>query len=219
VGWVKTVLGTPAESQNWYVSTFFSYGLNCQPIAGGGNGFALLSSLASYQMANAYNVSVKNVFKIHFLVAAIAPIISVAGMVWAFYTFGMNRVPSIGDSTGYEGYTPSALARRPAYDPWWPHMIAGIIFAMGLSALHARFVWFPLEAFGFLLATDGHALIEGLWTVCLAAWVLKTITLRIGGSKLYESTGISVATGFIIGVVISCVIGGILLFVRFFVPF
>jgi hypothetical protein len=219
VGWVKTVLGTPTESQNWYVSTFFSYGLNCQPVAGGGNGFALLSSLASYQMANAYNVSVKNVFKIHFLVAAIAPIISVAGMVWAFYTFGMNRVPSIGDSTGYEGYTPSALARRPAYDPWWPHMIAGIIFAIGLSALHARFVWFPLEAFGFLLATDGHALIEGLWTVCLAAWVLKTITLRIGGSKLYESTGISVATGFIIGVVISCVIGGILLFVRFFVPF
>jgi len=219
VAWVKLVLGTPAETTDWYVSTMFSYHLNCQPIAGGGNGFPLLSSLSSYQMASAYNVSTKNVFKVHFLVTAIAPIISVVGMVWAFYTFGINRVSSIGDSTGYEGYTPAALARRPAFDPWLPHMFAGILFALGLSVMHARFTWFPLEAFGFLLATDGHALIEGLWTVCLVAWVLKTITLRIGGSKLYEGTGISIATGFVIGVIISCVLGGVILLIRFFVPF
>jgi len=219
VAWVKTVLGTPAETTDWYVSTMFSYHLNCQPIAGGGVGFPLLSSLSSYQMASAYNVSTKNVFKIQFLVTVIAPIISVAGFVWALYTFGLNRLPSIGDSTGYEGYTPAALARRPAFEPWWPNMIAGILFALGINIMHARFVWFPLEAFGFLLATDGHALIEGLWTACLAAWVLKTITLRIGGSKLYESTGISIATGFVIGIIISCVIGGILLLIRFFVPF
>ncbi|MBO3803283.1 MAG: hypothetical protein JTT11_05335 [Candidatus Brockarchaeota archaeon] len=219
IGWVKTALGTPAETTDWYVSTFFSYGLNCQPVGGGGNGFALLSSLSSYQMANAYKVSTKNVFKIQLLVAAIAPIISVAGTVWAFYTFGQNRMPSAGGWSLYEYYSPTALARRPAYDPWWPHMIAGILFAIGISAMHARFVWFPFEVFGFLLATDGHALIEGLWTVCLAAWVLKTITLKIGGSKLYESTGISAATGFVVGVVISCFIGGILFVIRFFVPF
>lgn len=50
-------------------------------------------------------------------------------------------------------------------------------------------------------------------------WILKNITLRVGGSKLYESTGISIATGFLIGVIISCVFGGILLLIRFFVPF
>jgi hypothetical protein len=71
----------------------------------------------------------KDVFKIHFLVTVIAPIISVAGFVWALYTFGLNRLPSVGDSTGYEGYTPAALARRPAFEPWWPQMFAGILFA------------------------------------------------------------------------------------------
>jgi len=219
VGWVKTVLGTPAESQDWYVSTFFSYYFNCQPIAGAGNGFPLLSSLSSYQMASAYKVSVKNVFKIQFLVAAIAPIISVAGMVWAFYTFGQATMPSAGGWSLYEYYSPTGLQRRPAVDPWWPQMSAGILFAIAISLMHSRFVWFPLEPLGFLLATDGHALIEGLWTVCLAAWVLKTITLRIGGSKLYENSGIPAATGFIVGVVISCVFGGILLLMRFFFPF
>jgi len=219
VGWVKTVLGTPAESQDWFVSTFFSYGLNCEPIGGGGNGFALLSSLSSYQMASAYKVSVKNVFKIQFLVAAIAPMISVAGMVWAFYTFGQIKMPSAGGWSLYEYYSPQGLQHMPAYDPWWPQMFAGIAFAIVISLMHSRFVWFPLEPFGFLLATDGHALIEGLWTVCLAAWVLKTITLRIGGSKLYENTGVPAATGFVLGIVISCIIGGIILLIRFFVPF
>jgi hypothetical protein len=98
-------------------------------------------------------------------------------------------------------------------------MIAGIIFAGLLSFMHARFVWFPLEPIGFLLATDGHALIEGIWTMALAAWVLKTITLRVGGSKLYERTGIPTAIGFIVGIVIVSVIGGVLLVTRFFIPF
>lgn len=219
VGWVKTVLGTPTGTTDWFVSTFFSYGLNCQPIGGMGTGFPLLSSLSSYQMASAYNVSNKSVFKTQFLIAAIAPIISVAGTVWAFYTFGQNRMPSAGGWSLYEYYSPTGLEHMPAYDPWWPQMFAGILFAIAINVMHARFVWFPLEPIGFLLATDGHAMIEGLWTVCLAAWVLKTITLRIGGSKLYEKTGISAATGFVVGIVLSCIFGSVLLLIRFFVPF
>ena len=98
-------------------------------------------------------------------------------------------------------------------------MVAGAAFAMLLSFLHARFVWFPLEPLGFLLATDGHALIEGIWTMTLAAWVAKTITLRVGGSKLYEKTGIPVAIGFLIGVIIIVILGGAVLVYRFFFPF
>jgi hypothetical protein len=88
-----------------------------------------------------------------------------------------------------------------------------------LTYLHAKFVWFPFEPIGFLLAMDGHALIEGLWTMVTAAWVMKSLTLRIGGSKLYEKVGIPVATGFVIGFMSITVFGGILLITRFFVPF
>jgi hypothetical protein len=45
----------------------------------------------------------------------------------------------------------------------------------------------------------------------LAAWVLKTITLRVGGSKLYERTDVPAAIGFIIGIAVVTVIGGALL--------
>jgi hypothetical protein len=98
-------------------------------------------------------------------------------------------------------------------------MLAGIIVAMLLSYLHARFLWFPLDPVGFLLAVDGHALVEGIWTMLLAAWIFKMITLRIGGSKLYEEKGIPVAIGFAVGMLVVAFIGGIVLAVRFFVPF
>lgn len=65
----------------------------------------------------------------------------------------------------------------------------------------------------------GHALLEGIWTMALAAWVAKTITLRVGGSKIYEGVGIPTAIGFIIGLVIITLIGGALLAIRFFYPF
>jgi len=80
-------------------------------------------------------------------------------------------------------------------------------------------VWFPFEPIGFLLATDGHALIEGIWNMCLIAWVIKMLTLRVGGSKLYEQTGIPVCTGFVLGTVIVAFLGGLMLLLRFFVPF
>ena len=49
----------------------------------------------------------------------------------------------------------------------------------------------------------------------LAAWVLKTVTLRVGGSKLYERTDVPATIGFIIGIVVVTVIGGALLVIRF----
>jgi len=53
----------------------------------------------------------------------------------------------------------------------------------------------------------------------LAAWIIKTIILRVGGSKLYERTGVPTAIGFIIDLVSISIIGGIFLVVRVFHPF
>jgi hypothetical protein len=217
-GPMKMLLGGNAASptREWFVSMFFTYDLVCMPITGGSSPF--FASLASYQMANVNKVSVKNVFKVQLLVSVLAPL-SFVGIVWGYYTFGITKLPWGSWYSAYESYTPDALRNRPAYEPWWPHMLAGIIFAGILSFLHARFVWFPLEPFGFLLATDGHSLIEGIWTMALVAWVLKTITFRVGGSKLYEKTGIPTAIGFVIGLIIISIIGAVILPIRYFHPF
>jgi hypothetical protein len=190
-----------------------------------GWGFPLISSLSSYKMADLTGTSSKNVFKVAIVSSILAPLVAVIGIIWAFYTFGAAKLPGAGWISGSHiigRAWPSNVVNRPSYPPWtsWaPHYFAGIITAGLLSFLHARFLWFPLDPIGLLLATDGHALIEGLWTTLLAAYVLKLLTLKIGGSKSYEEVGIPVASGFIIGYLIMAFLGGLIFLARFFVPF
>jgi len=42
----------------------------------------------------------------------------------------------------------------------------------------------------------------GAWVPILVAWVVKTIVLKTGGSKLYESMIVPFAAGFILGEVL-----------------
>ena len=223
LGPMKMLLGGSANTgtREWYVMMSLGTATIVEPITSGGGLAPFATSLGTYQMASANRVSTKSVFKIMLFVSILAPVIALAGDIWGMYTFGVTHLVQVSGSwsSAYSGVTPEALKNRPAYEPWWPQMLAGTVFAMLLSVMHARFVWFPLEPIGFLLATDGHALIEGIWTMALVAWIAKTITLRVGGSKLYERSGIPVAIGFIIGLVIITIIGGALLDFRFFVPF
>lgn len=51
------------------------------------------------------------------------------------------------------------------------------------------------------------------------AWILKMLTLRIGGSKAYEEFGAPLASGYIAGHMLALIPGIILGRVRFFIPF
>ena len=187
-----------------------------------GWGFPLISSLSSYKMADLTGTDSRSVFKVVLVSSILAPLVAVIGIIWAFYTFGATRLPGAGwiSWSHILGRAwPENVVTRPAYKPWVPHYIAGIITAGLLTFLHARFLWFPLDPIGLLLATDGHALIEGIWTTILAAYILKSITLKIGGSKLYEEVGIPAVSGFIAGYLVMTFIGGLIFLVRFFVPF
>jgi hypothetical protein len=221
-GPMKVLLGggTGGPTREWIVSMGFTNIFANDPVTMGIS-YPLPFSLASYQMASVNKVSTKNVFRILLFIFLMVPIISVVGTVWGFYAFGIQKMATTSRMwcSCYSGRTPDALVNRPAYDPWWPNVLAGIISAVFLSYMHSRFVWFPLEPIGLLLIADGHAMVEGIWTMGLVAWILKTITLRIGGSKLYERTGIPTAIGFVIGVVVISIIGGALFVFRFFFPF
>ena len=98
-------------------------------------------------------------------------------------------------------------------------MLGGFLIVAVLEFLHARFVWFPFNAIGFIIGTSYISVLWGYWGTFLIAWVLKVITLRLGGSKLYENLGVPIAGGFVVGYMIALVLGGILGFMRFFFPF
>ena len=223
-GPIKMAAGWPPPSPlntGWVMAI----GFGGYPLCESGKQIAMpfLTSLHSYKVASMTGVSNRSIFKVVLLANAIGILTAMLGMIWAMYTFGARNLPSFIDYWGSSYFdsrvNPDSIARRPAYEPWIPNMIAGIIFACILSFLNARFLWFPIDPFGFLLATDGHALIEGIWDVLLAAWILKLLTLRIGGAKLYEDMVIPVATGFIVGTATVAFLGGLVYLFRFFVPF
>ena len=54
------------------------------------------------------------------------------------------------------------------------------------------------------------------WTV---AYVLKRITLRVGGVPLWEKKGVPIAVGFMVGWNLALFLSGVLGIYRFFFPY
>jgi len=119
----------------------------------------------------------------------------------------------------YSYTSPANWIVFPAKEPLAPYVIAGFIIVAALEFLHARFVWFPFNAIGFIFGTSYMSVLWGYWGPFLIAWVLKILTLRIGGSKLYESTGVPIAGGFLTGNMIAVIFGGAMGVLMFFFPY
>jgi hypothetical protein len=179
-----------------------------------------LAMPSNYTLASLTGTSPKNVLKVTMFAAILTPILAIVSIIWACYTFGLNSLPGQSFTWGpTDRFTPEFTENWPAKGTWWPQALAGFLAAFILNYLHARFVWFPFEAIGFLFAIDLWSMDMALWQSALIAWIIKTLTLRIGGSKLYESTGRPIAAGFVIGFAIMCVLGGLIGVIRFFFPF
>jgi hypothetical protein len=184
------------------------------------NSGSLFSAFSSYRLAYLLNVDSRKVFKTLLAVQAIVPLVSTVTGLWLIYTIGANRA-------GYWGFyvdvitavSPDWWNRLPGEDPWI-HIFAVGFIAVGLvSYLHSRFMWFPFEPIGFLTAFSMASIFFGVWLPALIAWILKYITLKIGGSKAYEGYGVPIASGFTIGFILIAFLGGLIGVYRFFVPF
>jgi hypothetical protein len=180
-------------------------------------------SFDSYRMSALVHLSNKKVLKILLVVALISPITVYVSEVLIGYTYGLSivlgRCASAYTCGAPWGYSAASWARTPSSEPWIPYMIAGIAIIGVLSLLRARFIWFPFEPIGFLNGTSYNSIISGLWFPFLIAWVLKTATLRIGGSKTYENYGLPLAGGVVAGCAVIAILGTILGIIRFYVPF
>jgi hypothetical protein len=186
----------------------------------GGNFF---SAFLSYKMASLTGVSTKSVFKVLVASIVLGTLAAILGFFQAAYTFGLTRIPGSWGIQGCNslverGVRPDLWNIYPAAEPWIWHFIVGFIIAAILSVLHARYIWFPLEPVGFV-AGLGAGFEWGFWSYGLIAWILKTITLRVGGSKLYEEWGAPIASGFIAGHMLALIPGTIISKIRFFIPF
>ena len=186
-------------------------------------GAAAFSTFASYKFASLAGLSPKNTFKTLSVALLIAPLASHIAFIWLLHTVGGKHIAMW--TSWFEGIgerierIPDWWASLPATEPWIEYAVIGAIFMAALSWLHARFIWFPLEPVGFMIGTTGASVLHGLWMPFLVAWVLKMITLRAGGAKLYEEYGAPIASGAVTGCMIGMIFGGVLWIVRWFIPF
>lgn len=197
-------------------------GMTCGTTHADATGGGMCSGLASYKMAKLIGISNKSAFKITLLSFAIMPIIAFITFLWVGYTFGLSNVPVF--LPGQFNFRNRAINAEtwnstPAGDPWVEYALIGFVITIILSILHARFVWFPFEPIGFICGTTYIDVLFGMWFPFLIAWILKTITLRLGGSNAYEQYGVPTAVGFTVGCLAITVLSGIISIDRFFYPF
>jgi hypothetical protein len=84
---------------------------------------------------------------------------------------------------------------------WWLWMVAGAGVMWGLTAVHMRFIGWPLHPLGFAIAPTQP--VQDLWFSIILGWLTKTVTLRYGGFRSYDR-GIRVMLGLILGQALAC---------------
>jgi hypothetical protein len=205
--------------RDYALSVYFNSWMTHSPELGAFAGANVLAPMMSYKMANLTGVSSKSVFKISMISMIVFSLTALPIWLWLAYTWGITKFPYT-----YGVHACNAIVSRaqtadhyPAAEPWLSQFFVGFISVGLLSWLHARYVWFPFEPIGFILAIGMGD--YGFWTFAAIAWVLKIITLRIGGSKLYEEFGAPLAGGYIAGHMLVLIPGVIIGKVKWFIPF
>jgi len=217
--WIWPTAPVPI-TQDWSLSMGFAIlPASDDPYNGWNN--ALMTTMASSRLASLTNTSQKNVFRIAIFVLLITPIFASIAWLNMVYIWGLSRSPQFHGSfwNPVETFSATFVEPMPAVGVWWPQAIAGVITAIVLTYLHARFIWFPFEPIGMLIGLDPWGMLLCLWQVAGVAWILKTLTLRIGGSKAYEEHGILVAGGLLVGYALAVLAVGLVGITRFFFPF
>jgi len=176
-------------------------------------------AFASFRMADLAGLDNRNAFKAILVASVLIPVTTWFAFVWIVGNIGFPRVARAAPDWGNGFRWANTWDTEPNPGNWVPYFFAGIVIVGVLTLLHARFIWFPFEPIGFLNGTSFNSLISGFWLSFLVAWVAKTITLRIGGSNVYEKYGLPAASGLVTGCMLIYLVLGAVGIVRFYIPF
>ena len=205
--------------RDYALSVYFNTWMAHSPELGAFAGANIVAPAMSYKMASLTGVSSRSIFKVSMVCMVIFSLMALPTWLWIAYTFGTANLPYTYGIQGCNAIVSRAVSagHYPATHPWISQFFAGFVSVGIISWLHARYVWFPFEPMGFIIAI---ALGEyGFWSIGAVAWILKIITLKIGGSKLYEEFGAPMAGGYIVGHMLILIPGAVLGKIKFFFPF
>jgi hypothetical protein len=143
---------------------------------------------------------------------ALASVSSVIGGFWIYLHFGYTRGASVNMAGHVPWFGVEAFSHR--LERWIngtvkqdiPSTIAigwGVIFTYFLYIMKLRLSWWPLHPLGFAISTSYS--IGTLWMPLFIAWVVKSLTTKYGGLRLYR-----ILLDFFIGLVLGDFVVGCL---------
>jgi hypothetical protein len=176
------------------------------------------AQMMPFRMADLTGTSNRNTYLVAIVTVLIATPLILMTKIWVVSAYG-TKVFSTKYGCSVDGICAGNLQSGITN---FPHLIEygaiGFVITFTLAMLHSRFVWFPFEPLGFVIATSMAGSFYGVWSAFLGAWIVKTIVLRVGGSKLYERS-VPLVGGLLAGVFIGVFAGSIIMTLKFFIPF
>jgi hypothetical protein len=214
--------GPTPNSQSFVMSNWLTEAWTDVPDNGASNG--LFTSMMSFKMGSLTGMSNKDVLRVIVFCWILAIPTVFITRTWISNAFGVKVLTYGNLAAGCElsggmWCIGGAYSRTPPANMLAMLGAVGFITVVVLSLLRARFVWWPLDPLGFVITTSASGAHMAVWSAFLVAWIVKILTLRVGGSKLYEGYGIPIVGGFMGGVVTANLIGVTVGSIRFFFPF
>ncbi|RLI27572.1 hypothetical protein DRO58_04040 [Candidatus Bathyarchaeota archaeon] len=187
-------------------------------MASSGWGGSLYTLLGGYRMAKLTGVNPRNVLKVAVVSLLVAMFFSHITAIMISGVFGGSRTHSrVFQQTDIESWVMWNFWPRPAASsmieltPW---LATGFVLMTVVRYLCTRFLWLP-DPLTTLVAWGWIASLHGVWFAALVCYIVKTIVLKIGGSRLYEEQVIPFVGGFILGDALDVLLTGIASFILF----
>ena len=181
-------------------------------------GMALAIPMA-YKVGADTGTHPRDITKVILVAGIISAVIGFPTAVWFDYTFGTTNTPmQMYDAWWIWTFSsvPQLSTGMPAAEPIWPWILAGILLSVVLSFMNFRYLWWPLDPAGGALSINGAG---SAWLFpALVGWIVKTLVVRPGGTRLNDRVVMPAAIGVLVGYWVLMFLGAILGMIRFFMP-
>ncbi len=167
-----------------------------------------ITSMEAFKIGSATKTKSRDLFVSISIAVIISILVGFPFALWGIYRYGINgswvfsRIDGawIGDM-GFNQNLKLAFFTGGApinwtYPPDWIQAAIGVALVGVFTLLRTRYIGFPLNPIGIPLA--GFVLSFAYAFLWLLALIIKYVTLKVGGTKLYQEKLIPVAVGLIV---------------------
>ena len=179
----------------------------------------MVGAMDSFAVARMAGLEPKLALYAILLGGVISTVIVVPLTIYELYYFGWMVAPVSKEWDFFWDGDAGAYQNWPAYPPWWPNALAGLILAFVLTYMRLRYAWWPLEPWGFIIAHDWYFVRYVMTLTPLVAWIIKYVTLKIGGRRVYENYMVPACTGVIAGFILGVVVISLIAIARWFAAY